>query len=181
MTCVTIAGQADLRMLLIAALGGDEAAYMRFLTLAAMLVRGFVRRRAGDQIDPEDIVQETLLAVHLKRHTWRMDAPVEPWLYTIAKYKLIDSFRRKGRRVEVDINDFLEVLPVDTPDEQVSDRDVERILETLPAGQRNVVESISVDGRSIAETAAKLGMNEGAVRVALHRGLKSIAARFGKE
>ncbi len=178
---MAIAGQADLRMLLIAALNGDETAYERFLTLAAMLVRGFVRRRSGDQIDAEDIVQDTLLAVHLKRHTWRMDSAVEPWLYTIAKYKLIDAFRRKGRRVEVDISDFLETLPADAPEEQVSERDVERILETLPIGQRKVVESISVEGCSISETASQLGMNEGAVRVALHRGLKAIAARFGKE
>jgi RNA polymerase sigma-70 factor (ECF subfamily) len=31
-------------------------------------------------IDPEDIVQETLLAIHVKRHTWQDDAPVTPWL-----------------------------------------------------------------------------------------------------
>jgi hypothetical protein len=58
--------------------------------------------------------------------------------------------------------------------------DLGRILDTLSPGQRSVVESISVDGRSIGETAQALNMNETAVRVALHRGLKAIAARFGQ-
>lgn len=174
-------GDADLAMLLRAALAGDEKAYASFLHRAAVLVRAAVRRRAGQgTVDVEDVVQETLLALHLKRHTWRSDAPVEPWLYTIARYKLIDAFRRKGRRVEVDISDFIEILPAASDEEQVSDRDLGRILESLPAGQRKVVEAISVDGRSISETATALSMNEGAVRVALHRGLKAIAVRFGK-
>lgn len=172
---------ADLAMLLRAALAGDEKAYAEFLRRAAILVRAAVRRRAGQgTVDVEDVVQETLLALHLKRHTWRSDAPVLPWLYTIARYKLIDAFRRKGRRIEVDIHDLAEILPGATEEEQVSDRDLGRILDSLPAGQRRIVESISVEGRSIGETAAALSMKEGAVRVALHRGLKAIAARFGQ-
>lgn len=180
MTCVTARDQADLAMLLRAALAGDENAYGRFLARAASLVRGFARRRIGQgAIEAEDIVQETLLAIHTKRHTWRTDMPVEPWLYAIARYKLIDAFRRKGRRVEVDIADFAETLPADHAVEGVSERDLSRALDSLAPGQRNVVEAISVDGRSITETAAALNMNEGAVRVALHRGLKAIAKRFG--
>lgn len=177
---MAIAGETDLRKLLVAAIEGDELAYRRFLQRAATLVRGYARRRTSGQLDPEDIVQDTLLAVHLKRHTWRTDAAVEPWLYAIARYKLIDAFRRAGRRVEIDINELADVLPAEADDETVTERDMARVLGSLPDGQRNVVEAISVDGRSIAETAAKFGMNEGAVRVALHRGLKAIAARFGK-
>ncbi len=172
---------AELADLLRAALGGDEKAYARFLTHAAMLIRSVVRKRAGaGATDVEDVVQETLLALHTKRHTWRTDAPVLPWLYTIARYKLIDAWRRKGRRIELDVNEFAETIAAPVEEEQVSERDLGRILETLPAGQRNVVQSISVDGNSIPETAAKLGLNEGAVRVALHRGLKAIKQRFGQ-
>lgn len=173
--------EAELADLLRAAIAGDEKAYARFLASAALLIRGVVRKRAGQgAADVEDVVQETLLAIHVKRHTWRSDAPVLPWLYAIARYKLIDAWRRKGRRIELDIADFAETLPSDGGEEAASDRDVDRALESLPAGQRNVVQSISVDGKSIPETAAALNMNEGAVRVALHRGLKAIAARFGE-
>ncbi|MGD9913539.1 MAG: sigma-70 family RNA polymerase sigma factor [Rhizobiaceae bacterium] len=171
---------AELSRRLRAALAGDEKAYADFLHRAAALVRGFVRKRAGQgSIDPEDIVQETLLAIHLKRHTWRTDAPVGPWLYAIARFKLIDAFRRIGRRVVVDVDAFSDTLASPEAEETASPRDVERALATLAPGQRAVVESISVDGNSISETAHRLGMQETAVRVALHRGLAAIARRFG--
>jgi len=167
--------------LLRAALDGDETAYAEFLGLVAALVRPVARRKLGAGIgtDPEDIVQETLLAIHLKRHTWRSDAPVMPWVYAIARYKIIDVYRRRGGRVELDIEDFAETLPAQAS-EAASERDIGRALDGLAAGQRRVVAAISVEGRSISETAQALGMKETAVRVALHRGLAAIAARFGR-
>lgn len=172
--------EVELARLMRAAIAGDEKAYAAFLQRSAVIVRGFCRRRAGrGDVDPEDIVQETLLAVHLKRHTWRQEGPIMPWLLAIARYKLIDAFRRRGRKAEVDIEDFADTLAEPEP-ETVSTRDVGRVLDSLAAGQRAVLSSISVEGRSIGETAVKLGMSEGAVRVALHRGLAAISRRFGR-
>ena len=173
-------GETELARLMRAALAGDERAYTEFLRRAACLVRGFARRKVVQGgIDPEDIVQETLLAVHMKRHTWRDDAPVTPWLYAIARYKLIDAFRHRGRRVEIEIGEIAETFAQPEP-ETVSDREIGRVLETLAPGQRSVVAAVSVDGLSISETAKSLGMTETAVRVALHRGLTAIAQRFGR-
>lgn len=170
----------ELARLMRAAMAGDERAYGEFLRRAAHLVRGFARRKvAQGGIDPEDIVQETLLAIHVKRHTWRQDAPVTPWLYAIARYKLIDAFRRRGRRIEIEIGEIAETLAGPEP-EAVSDREIGRALGTLAPGQRSVVAAISVDGRSIGETAKSLGMTETAVRVAHHRGLAAIARRYGR-
>ena len=101
-----------------------------------------------------------------------------PWVFAIARYKLIDAFRKRGRRIEVDIADFAETL-AEPQQELANPRDVERALESLPPGQRQVVTAISVEGRSIAETAQALGMNETAVRVALHRGLAAISREAG--
>jgi len=172
--------EAELARLMRAATAGDEKAYAEFLRGAAAIVRGFARRKiVQGGVDPEDIVQETLLAIHLKRHTWRQDAPILPWVYAIARFKLIDAFRRRGRRIEVAVDDFAETL-AEPEQETVSERDIGRALDSLPAGQRSVVSLISVDGNSIGETARKLGMNETAVRVALHRGLAAIANRFGR-
>jgi RNA polymerase sigma-70 factor, ECF subfamily len=173
--------EAELARLMRAAIAGDERAYRDFLQRAACLVRGVVRRKISQgEIDPEDIVQETLLAIHMKRHTWRDDAPVTPWLYAIARYKLIDAFRRRGRRVEVDIDEIAESFAVPEP-ETVSDREIGRALEGLAPRQRSVVAAVSVYGRSISETAETLGISETAVRVALHRGLAAIARRFGRD
>lgn len=172
---------AELATLLNASLAGDDKAYAAFLRKAAALLRGYVRRRTTQGgIDPEDVVQEALLAIHLKRHTWRTDSPVLPWLHAIARHKLIDAFRRRGRRVEMDIGDFENDLSAPEEEDRLSDRELGRALDTLSPGQREVVSSISVDGRSIGETAAVLNMKETAVRVALHRGLKALAKRFGQ-
>jgi RNA polymerase sigma-70 factor, ECF subfamily len=171
---VSEAVEAELARLFRAAIDGDEKAYAAFLSKIAVLVRGMARRRIEHGVDPEDVVQETLLAIHLKRHTWRTDAAVRPWVFAIARYKLIDAFRRRGRRIEVDIADFAETL-AEPERETASERDVKRALDRLPPVQQKVVTSISVDGWSIAETAKALGMQETAVRVALHRGLQAIA------
>jgi RNA polymerase sigma-70 factor (ECF subfamily) len=172
--------EAELARLLRASLAGDEKAYAAFLARVAQLVRAFVRRRVGaGGLDPEDVVQETLLALHVKRHTWRSDHPVTPWLYAIARYKLIDAFRRRGSRIDVDIDEIAETIAAPEPD-RPSGREIGKALATLAPGQRSVVSAISVEGRSIGETAANLGMSETAVRVALHRGLAAIAKKFGR-
>lgn len=171
---------SELARLLNAALAGDDHAYAEFLRRAAGLTRRFAQRRISfGGLDPEDIVQETLLAIHLKRHTWRRDAPVGPWLYAIARFKLIDAFRRVNRSLEVPmVGDF--DAPAPEPEESASSRDIDRAVATLPPREQAVVAAISVDGRSITETAGALDMTEGAVRVALHRGLARIARTFGR-
>ncbi|KTQ86455.1 hypothetical protein NS226_17905 [Aureimonas ureilytica] len=167
--------------LLRAALQGDDRAYGAFLREAASALRAFASRRApaAPGYDPEDLVQEILMAVHAKRHTWREGDPVAPWLFAIARYKAVDAYRKHGRKLEVDIDEFAEILASPTAEAVPTPRDVSRAVESLDGRQRAVVSSISVDGRSIGETAEKLKISEGAVRIAFHRGLAAIAARFG--
>jgi RNA polymerase sigma-70 factor (ECF subfamily) len=168
------------------ALAGDEAAYRRLLGALASLLRGWTRRelsRQGyDVADAEDIVQETLIAIHLKRATWDTERPILPWLRAVSRHKMIDSLRRRGRRVMVPIDDFAEFLPAPEPEETLTSDTLDKHLAQLPKGQEKVVRSISVEGLSISETAQRLTMKEGAVRVALHRGLAALAkaARSGE-
>jgi RNA polymerase sigma-70 factor (ECF subfamily) len=161
---------------------GDDAAYRRLLTSVAPVLRAGARRglaRAGQPPDQaEDIVQDILLAVHLKRHTWKPDAPFAPWLFAIARNKLIDALRRRGRRVFVNIDDFAEVIPSPEPAETLPSSEVATHLAGLPVRQREVLQSIAVDAVSIKDTARKMSMSEGAVRVALHRGLAKLAAKL---
>lgn len=167
-----------------AALEGDEAAYAAFLREAADAVRRVVRYRlaAATGVAVEDVVQETLLAVHLKRHTWRSTDPVLPWLMSISRYKMIDACRRQRVRIAVPIDDLADVLAAPEDAREGADsRQIERAVETLSDGQRRVVRAIAIEGRTIRETAAALEMKETAVRVAFHRGLSSLAARFGRQ
>ncbi len=167
------------------AMTGDGAAYRRLLNAITPVLRAAARRgltRAGQSPDQaEDIVQDILLAVHLKRHTWDAAAPFAPWLFAIARNKLIDALRRRGRRVFVNIDDFAETLPEEPKAERVSPAEIAAQLGTLPARQREVLQSIAVESASIKDTAEKFAMSEGAVRVALHRALTSLAARLREQ
>ena len=164
--------------LLRAANRGDERAYAEFLRAVTPLVRGVARAR-GPGLAPdviEDIVQETLLAIHQKRHTWREDAPVRPWLYAIVRYKVIDAFRARGRRVTLPIEDFAQVLPAEAGPDPTLLGDAERVISRLDPRSARIVRAIGLDGATVAETSADLAMSETAVRVALHRALKRLAS-----
>jgi RNA polymerase sigma-70 factor (ECF subfamily) len=161
---------------------GDEIAYRRLLEalvpfLRAVVRRGFARSGFGSA-DVEDVVQETLLAIHLKRQTWDGSEAITPWVKAIARHKLIDELRRRGRHIDLPIDDFIGVLPTEAATEALSTRDAERLLSVLSGRQREVVYAISIAGLSAQEAAARFRISEGAVRVALHRGLSALAAAW---
>lgn len=133
----------------------------------------------ADKSLAEDIVQEVLLSVHLKRGSWDPSRPIGPWLAAITRNRLIDALRRKGRRVDIPIEDVAETLAAfDGADTEQDLGDASRLLDRLKDPQRDIVRSISLEGREVRETAARLNMTEGAVRVALHRALKTLAALY---
>jgi len=167
-----------------AAIAGDQAAYRRLLAEIGRLARAmarsaFSRARLGDA-DVEDVVQETLLAVHNKRHTWDGGPRVAPWVGAIARHKIIDAMRRRGARRAEPIEDFEAVLAAPEGEDPHAFSDVERLLTKLPQRSQDIVRSISMNGQSIAETAKRLTMTEVAVRVALHRALKSLGETYRK-
>ncbi len=164
-----------------AANAGDQAAYARLLASLAPTLRALARRsltRTRLEFDTEDIVQETLLAIHLKRHTWDETRPIGPWVRAILHYKLVDGARRRGFRAEVPVEYFSQVLAAPTPDPERSVASVERYLDELPERQKDVVRSLALDGASVRDTASRLQTSEGNVRVALHRGLAALAAKI---
>jgi RNA polymerase sigma-70 factor (ECF subfamily) len=179
-----LADPDDLSALMRRARQGDDEAYRRLLLQLAAWLRLVVRRgllAAGrGTADCEDVVQETLLAMHLKRDTWDESLPVEPWVRGIARYKLVDHLRRRGFHDHLDIDALAGSLSEREPD--AGDAiDSRRLLGELPERQRRIVEEISIEGRRASEVASRLGMSEGAVRVALHRALKALAAAYRKD
>src|SRR5260370_27384767 len=150
------------------AISGDGAAYHRLLKAVTPALRAAARRglaRAGQPVDQsEDIVQDILLAVHLKRNTWDANAPFAPWLFAIARNKLIDSLRRRGRRVFVNIDDFAETIPSAPAAETVPASEVAAQLQSLPARQRGVLQSIAGDSRSTKDTGSEFAKDEGTAR-----------------
>lgn len=174
--------EAEWAGLMRAGLGGDRASYRALLEALAPHLRALARRglaRAGlGSADVEDVVQETLLAIHVKRHTWNSDQPLRPWLNAIARHKLIDAMRRRGRRGEVPIDGLEDVLPDKVAAAETSQGELTRLVSRLEGKQLTIVRAISLDGMSISDAAAKFAMSEGAVRVTLHRGLRKLASLY---
>ena len=164
-----------------AARAGDAAAYKTLLAELAMSLRATVRAalsRAGrGNADIEDIVQDVLLAVHLKRETWDARLPFSPWVNAIVRYKVIDALRRTGKRISVPIDDVTDTLPAAEPPEDHGG-DLEKLVQQLDGRQQAIVRAIAIEQRSSAEVARTLGMTDGAVRVSLHRALKTLAKLY---
>jgi DNA-directed RNA polymerase specialized sigma24 family protein len=165
---ITPSKENDWAVWMRAAMTGDAGAYRQLLVSLVPHVRAVARSRcrklAAPEGEVEDVVQEVLLTIHLKRGTWDQSRPIGPWVAAIARNKLIDLLRRR-RHITVPIDDL-------------STRDVDTLLGHLKPRQREIVRSISLNGSSIRETADRLQMTEGAVRVTLHRALKTLAVFY---
>ncbi len=176
-----LATEDDLHPLFLAGLDGDGAAYHRFLQRLGALLRGYFRRRLQQLPDEvEDLVQETLVAVHAQRHTYRRGEPLTAWVHALARYKLVDLWRRRERHEALNdpLDDDLEAFA--SPDAEAGEarRDLGRLLEQLPPQQRLPILHTKVEGLSVQETAQLTGMSESAVKVGVHRGLKALAKQW---
>lgn len=178
------AQEAELHRLMVAAQGGDAAAYRELLRAVALRLRAFLRRRMTRLPDDvEDLVQETLLAMHNQRHTYDPSQPVTAWLHAIARYKLVDLLRRRARHES--LNDPIDdvdaaLLAVDAREGGVQ-RDLAVLLGRLPERQRLPIVLMKLEGLSVIETAQRTGMSPSAVKVGVHRGLKALAAQLRAE
>lgn len=168
---------------------GDAVAYERLLKEIAVMLRRLIRSRlarAGLSVDEaEDVVQEILIGLHGKRHTWDDTRPFMPWLYTITRYKFIDAARHLSRearrRVNITMEEMTETFEAPTQDPDRSLADIGRHLADLPQGQRQVVHALGVEGATVRATAEHLRTSEGSVRVLYHRALRRLMAKTERE
>jgi RNA polymerase sigma-70 factor (ECF subfamily) len=171
-----------LRELLVRGLAGDARAYHAFLGELTAHLRAYLRKRL-DRLpdDVEDLVQESLLAVHNQRHTYDAGQPLTPWLHAIARYKLVDFLRRRASRDALtdQLDDDADFASAADGDAAEARRDLAKLLERLPDRQRLPIVHVKLEGLSVAETARITGMSVSAVKVAVHRGLKALARRAG--
>ena len=170
----------QLRAWMTGGLDGDAASHAALLKALVPLLRAFYRRRLGEGGELEDLVQETLIAVHTRRASYDRDRPFTAWLFSIARYKMIDHFRRTRRHVSVE--DLAETLSVESFEAASNARmDVEQLLDGLPPKQASAIRRTRLDGLSIAEAAEVAGIGESDVKVSVHRGLKALGARIRGE
>lgn len=173
-----IAGEQRFRALLLRGLAGDATAYQAFLKELSAHLRAFFRKRLSRLPDEvEDLVQETLLAVHNQRHTYEADQPLTAWIHAIARYKFADLFRRRAGNESLNdpLDEEMDVFAAADAEAQDAKRDLATLLARLPERQRLPIVHMKLEGLSVTETAQLTGMSESAVKVGVHRGLKALA------
>jgi RNA polymerase sigma factor (sigma-70 family) len=169
--------EAELKSLMIGSLDGDATAHVLLLRALVPLLQAFYRRRLAHAEDVDDLVQDTLIAVHTRRGTFDRDRHFTAWLYAIARYRAIDHYRRRHQTVAIE--DVDAILVAEGFEEATDARmDVDNLLLTLAPKQARAIRDTHLDGKSVAEAAAGAGIGESDVKVSVHRGLKALSARI---
>ena len=174
--------EARLKALMLRGLAGEAQAHAALLSAMSGYLRGYFSRRLGaGAADVEDLVQDTLLAIHLRRGTYDPAQLFTPWAYALARYKLLDHFRRAGVRKTAPLEDAGDLFAAENPEEGAVRRDLSKLLGALPKRQRQLVEDVKLTGLSMEEAAAKSDMSVTAVKVSVHRSMKAMAKKVRDE
>ena len=162
-----------------ASLRGDAAAYRILLGGLSASLRAYFKRRLArigrSASEAEDLTQETLMAIHSRRHTYHPSAPFLPWVHAIARYKLIDHLRRtRATSTDVPIEQAKDLVAESDYAAAESAQDIQRLMGKLPGKMRGAIESVKLEGLSVAEAAQRTGISESDVKISVHRGLKKL-------
>jgi RNA polymerase sigma-70 factor (ECF subfamily) len=173
--------------LMAAAQDGDRRAYERLLREIVPFIRAVAARqhRAPDRI--EEVTQDVLLTIHRVRHTYDPSRPFRHWLAAIARRRSIDALRRRLRTEAHEIAD-------DTAYETFADPAANRVAEVsaardglgdaiagLTPRQREAIELLKLRELSLAEASSLSGKSIAALKVNVHRAIKSLRQRLKGE
>lgn len=172
------ADEATLARLMRMSQGGDKQAYAALLETCQRWLRNYYSRRIAPAA-LDDLVQETLIALHTKRASWDASRPFLPWLAAIARYRWVDHLRRLYRADEHELHE--ELIGADDEPAVAARISLDRLLGLLPPAQERVIALVKIEGLSIAEASEMTGQSESLVKVNIHRGLKKLAAIIEKE
>lgn len=169
-----------------ASLNGNEQAYHALLERLTGHLRAYFRRRFAvigrGPTEAEDLLQEVLIGIHVRRHTYDARQPFTPWLHAIARYKFLDHLRRtKAGTKDVPVESAEELTTASDMTAVETGLDLERLLSMISHTAQLAIRHVKLEGLSVAETAARCGISESAVKVAVHRGVKALAAKIGSE
>jgi RNA polymerase sigma-70 factor, ECF subfamily len=168
-----------LKQLMLLSLSGHADAYGVLLSELSARLRTYYRRRLGNAAsDAEDLVQETLIAMHERRMSFDRTQPLTAWVYAIARYKLVDHLRRQRVRVALPVDECDELFAPDSVEQLSASRDVDRLLSTLPQPVSEAIRLTRVEGLSIEEAAERTGKSVTATKVGIHRGLLRLTRRI---
>lgn len=165
--------------LMLAGIAGNQAAYAQFLTQIMPILRSVVAKKITSA-DVEDVLQEVLISIHKARHTYDGCRPIMPWLIAIARFRILDHLRKhyaQMRHKTCDVDELENILCEVTQEFEANEL-VDELLQEVTEKNKQILTMMHVEGYTAKEVAAKIGMNESAVKVAAHRAIKKIRAKF---
>jgi RNA polymerase sigma-70 factor (ECF subfamily) len=170
--------------LMAAYVAGDGAAFrVIFERYAPLLMRAMLRELYVRE-EANDLVQQTFLQLHRARADFDAGQKLKPWIFTIAMNLKREYFRRKKRRPERSLDAETTVEPAVGAlgaARVEAQRTLARVLHTLPADQREVIELHWFDGLEFPEVAQVVGATLSAVKVRAHRGYVRLRAALGDD
>jgi RNA polymerase sigma-70 factor (ECF subfamily) len=174
------AEEVELRALMLAGLDGDAPAHVALLKRLSTRLRAYfknqLRRIGRGPVEAEDLTQETLIAIHTRRHMYDRTQLFTPWVQAIARYRLTDYLRRtKSSARDTSIEEVQDSLSEEEPVGTDTRLDLEALLTRLPVKMRRAIELVKLRGLTTNEAAAASGMSPSAVKVSVHRGVKALA------
>jgi len=170
----------ELSALMRSAQDGDQIAYASLLREVLPILKRVVQARLGflPVMDREDIVQDVLLSLHAARATYDPDRAFIPWLMTIAHNRMVDHARRSSRRSanELAVDEYPAQIADDGANaESYGDaEELRRAIKALPRGQRSAIELLKLREMSLKEAAQTTGMSISALKVSVHRAIKTL-------
>lgn len=153
---------------------GDTAAFHRLYQCFAPSLLGYMRQLCRDVSLAEDLLQEVFVTVWQKAASYRPDrGSASGWLYTIARNKLIDHWRKTGCPGDAAVVDF-EQLPA--PVERGSDLllTLRQALQQVSPDQRRAIELAYFGGLTYEETAERLRLPVGTLKSRIRFGLQTM-------
>jgi RNA polymerase sigma-70 factor (ECF subfamily) len=178
--------ERELRDLMKASLDGDAGAYRALFERLTGHLRAYYRRRFAiighGPAEAEDLLQEALIAIHTHRHTYDPLQPFTPWIHAIARYKFLDYLRRtKSSFKDLPMESAQELTARSDMAAVESGLDLQRLMSRISSKARVAIQYVKLEGLSVSEAAARCGMSESAIKVAVHRGMKALALRISEE
>lgn len=167
--------EENLKHLYLESMSGDREKYERFLTMLSSVVKKYLlflskNGLSADLLD--DLHQEVLLSIHEKKHTYRIDKPILPWVYAITRHRFIDFYRSMKRTP--DLVEFHDIAL----EEELNKISLEEILAFLTQEQQEMLVMVKIEGESYEDAARKLHSTPENLKVKIHRLLKSIRKKY---
>jgi RNA polymerase sigma-70 factor, ECF subfamily len=173
------AEEVELRALMLAGLDGDASAHVALLKKLSTRLRAYfnnqLRRIGRGPVEAEDLTQETLIAIHTRRHMYDRTQLFTPWVQAVARYKLVDYLRRtKISARHTSLEEVQDALSEEEPVGTDTRLDLESLLMRLPVKMRRAIELVKLKGLTTTEAAATSGTSPSAIKVSVHRGVKAL-------